>query len=67
MKTKTDKKNAISLKELARRALVVLLTVSMVTMNSPLAYAAESMGEERVNSATSEPKTVATPVQAPAQ
>lgn len=63
MKTKTDKKNAISLKELARRALVVLLTVSMVTMNSPLAYAAESMGEERVNSVAPEQKTVATPAQ----
>ena len=67
MKTKTDKKNAISLKELARRALVVLLTVSMVTMNSPLAYAAESMGEERVNSVAPAQKTDAAPAQTSAQ
>ncbi len=34
----------LTLKELGRRALVVLLTLSMVSMNSPLAYAAE-LGE----------------------
>ena len=45
MKTnKHSNHTPLTLKELGRRALVVLLTLSMVSMNSPLAYAAE-LGE----------------------
>ena len=43
MKTKKQGTNkAFSLKELCRKALTVLLTVAMVTMNTPFAYAAEA-------------------------
>ncbi|MDO4806961.1 MAG: DUF5979 domain-containing protein [Coriobacteriales bacterium] len=48
---KTNRHNnhtPLTLKELGRRALVVLLTLSMVSMNSPLAYAAE-VGEQDAN------------------
>ena len=41
MKTKKQNmKKAFSLKETFRKALVVLLTVAMVSSNTPLAYAA---------------------------
>ncbi|MDO4806911.1 MAG: prealbumin-like fold domain-containing protein, partial [Coriobacteriales bacterium] len=44
MKTKKhEAKRAFSLREFARKALTVLLTISMVTMNTPFAYAAEAL------------------------
>lgn len=45
---KQNMKQAFSLKETFRRALVVLLTVAMVSSNTPLAYAAEASAQGTV-------------------